>query len=77
MKAREDRLVLIGVAHDEIEVNVWRDVLAAEDIPVFVKSADPLTSFGVAPPTGSLQVFVPAQHEKRARWLLGDRIASR
>lgn len=67
-----DRLVLIGVARDEVEAGIWRDILAREGIAAFVKSVDPLASFGVAPLPGSLELFVRAQDERRARWLLGD-----
>jgi hypothetical protein len=31
-----------------------------------------MSSFGVAPIPGSLEVYVRAQDEKRARWILGD-----
>ena len=72
MADRSESLVMIAVAHDEIEVNVWRDLLEKEGIATFIKSMDPLASFGVAPLPGSLQVFVRARDEKRARWLLGD-----
>jgi hypothetical protein len=72
MAALPDRLVLLAVAHDELEANVWRDVLALESIGIFVKSGDPLATFGVAPRPGSLRVFVRASDEKRARWFLGD-----
>jgi hypothetical protein len=67
-----DRLVLLAVAHDEIEANIWRDVLAREGIGVFVKAFDPLAPFGVTPRPNSLRVFVQAADERRARWLLGD-----
>ena len=72
MADRSESLVMIAVAHDEIEVNVWRDLLEKEGIATFIRSTDPLTSFGVAPLPGSLQVFVRARDQKRARWLLGD-----
>ncbi len=72
MGGNPDRLVLIGVAYDEIEANIWRDVLEKDGISVLVRSADPLSSFGVAPRPGSLQVFVRAANETRARWLLGE-----
>jgi acyl-homoserine lactone acylase PvdQ len=71
MAEKSDRLVMVGVAQDELEANVWRDILAQEGIPVFVKAADPLASFGVTPGPGSLHVFVQARDEMRARWLLG------
>lgn len=72
MPRKKDRLVLIGVARDELEANIWRDLLEQEGIAVYMRSADPLASFGVPPMPGSLQVFVQAQHERKARWLLGD-----
>jgi hypothetical protein len=71
-----DRLVLLGIAHDEVEANIWRDVLAHEGIGVFVKAFDPLASFGALPRVNSLRVFVEAGNERRARWLLGDGTAA-
>ncbi len=72
-----ERLIIIGIAHDELEAIVWRDVLAAEGVPSLAKSADPLVPFGLPPTPGSLQVFVRSSDEKRARWLLGERISAR
>lgn len=74
MAAPKNRLVLLGVAGTEIEANVWRDVLDADGIGCFVKNTDPFSSFGVVPPPGSLEVYVKQSDEKRARWLLGDRV---
>jgi hypothetical protein len=71
-----DRLVILGTARDELEAGIWRDVLERDGIHVYVKSADPLASFGMPPSPGSLRVFVQAEDEKRARWLLGERIRS-
>jgi len=71
-----DSLVLIGVAQNELEANVWRDVLARDSIGVLVKDADPLAVMGVTPRPGTIQVFVKARDEKRARWLLGDGLAT-
>ncbi|GAG45350.1 unnamed protein product [marine sediment metagenome] len=71
------RLVKIAVAHDELEANVWKDALEQEGVTPFVKSLDPLTPFGVAPSLpASLEVYVLAQDEKRARWILGRLQAS-
>ncbi len=72
MDNNSDYLVMIGVAREEVEASVWRDSLEREGVPVYLKSSDPLSAFGVTPPPGSVQVFVLAQDEKRARWTLGD-----
>jgi len=76
MGSNSERLVRIGVARDEVEAAIWRDALEREGVAVYVKSADPLSSFGVAPLPGSLHLFVLAHDEKRARWILGDLNAS-
>ena len=69
---KQHRLVKIAVAHDELEANVWKDALEQDGISPFVKSLDPLTPFGVAPSLpASLELYVLAQDEKRARWILG------
>lgn len=67
-----DRLILLAVAHDQVEATIWKDVLEAEGIGVFVKSKDALASFGVSPLPGTLEVYVQERDEKRARWLLGE-----
>jgi len=79
MAAQEPhRLVKIGVAHDELEANVWKDALEQDGITPYVKSLDPLTPFGVAPSLpASFEVYVLAQDEKRARWILGQLQSSR
>ncbi len=73
MGNRDDHLVLLGVAHDQVEASIWQDVLETEGIAVFVKSRDALATFGVGPLPGTLEVFVQAGDEKRARWLLGEK----
>jgi len=72
MAQSSERLVMIAVAGTEVEANIFRDALAQEGIPSFVKSADPLASLGPTPSVGSLQVYVRAGDEKRARWVLGE-----
>jgi hypothetical protein len=75
MSEQEDEpLVKLATAHDEVEASVWRDALAQEGIAVFIKNADPMSSFGI-PPTlpYSLEILVFARDERRARWLLGRR----
>jgi hypothetical protein len=74
MDDKQDRLVKIAVARDEFEATVWKDALEQDGITPFVKSLDPLTSFGVAPASpSSLELYVLARDEKRARWVLGER----
>jgi hypothetical protein len=58
----------------EIEARIWRDALAQESIPVFMRPADPLGPAGYAPMIGDVQVYVRATDERRARWIIGDRI---
>ena len=71
---KPDRLVKIAVARDEFEASVWKDALEQDGITPYVKSLDPLTPLGVAPALpSSFEVYVLAQDEKRARWLLGER----
>jgi hypothetical protein len=70
---RDDRLILLAVAHDQVEASIWQDVLKAEGIGVFVKSRDALATFGVSPLPGTLEVYVQARDERRARWVLGEK----
>ena len=72
MSSNSEPLVRIGVAHDEVEASIWRDALEREGVSIYMKSVHPLSAYGVAPLPGSLEVFVLAQDEKRARWILGD-----
>ncbi len=70
---KSDRLVKIAVARDELEANVLKDALGQEGITPYIQSLDPLTPFGVAPGLpSSLEVYVLARDEKRARWILGE-----
>jgi hypothetical protein len=70
----DDRLVLLAVADNELEANVWRDILSADGISAYAKSTDPMSSFGAAPAPGTIELHVKASQAKKARWLLGDRI---
>jgi hypothetical protein len=71
------RMVKIAVAHDEVEANVWRDVLQQDGVTPYIKSLDPLTPFGVAPSLpASFEVYVLREDEKRARGILGQLQAS-
>lgn len=77
MDDKSERLILIGVAREEVEASIWRDSLEREGVPVYMKSVDPLSTFGLTPPPGTIQLFVLAQDERRARWVLGDLIESK
>ncbi|MFQ6020061.1 MAG: putative signal transducing protein [Dehalococcoidia bacterium] len=62
----------VATAHDEVEAGVWRDALEQEGIAVYLKNVDPMGSFGVASsPPFSLELFVLARDQRRARWILG------
>ena len=74
MSDDSDRLVLLGVAQTELEANVWRDILSADGISAYAKSTDPMSSFGATPAPGTIELYVKASNEKKARWLLGDNI---
>ena len=76
MKQNGDRIVLLATARDELEAGIWRDVLERDSIAVYIKSGDPMSSFGMPPAPGSIRLFVQAADEKRARWLLGESIRS-
>jgi len=72
VKQNEEEPVLLATARDELEAGIWRDVLERDGIAVYIKSGDPLASFGMPPAPGSIRLFVHAGDEKRARWLLGE-----
>ena len=76
MTQNGDRLVLLTSARDELEAGIWRDVLERDGIAVYIKSGDPMATFGIPPAPGSIRLFVQAGDEKRARWLLGEAIHS-
>ena len=76
MADNDDSLVLIGVAENELEANVWQDILKKDGIGAFVKGNNPLSALGAAPGLASYEVFVQASDEQRARWLLGDQDTS-
>lgn len=72
MSDRDDRLVLLAVASDEVEASIWKDLLETEGIGVFMKRKDALPPFYLPSLTGSFEIFVQARDEKRARWVLGE-----
>jgi hypothetical protein len=69
-----DDLVRLGVTND-VEAHIWRDALAQEAIPVFIRPASARTLAGVGPSIGNVQVYVRAADERRARWIIGDAVA--
>jgi hypothetical protein len=74
VKQDGDPVVLLATARDELEAGIWRDVLERDGVAVYIKSGDPMASFGIPPAPGSIRLFVQAGDEKRARWLLGEAI---
>jgi len=76
VKQNGDRIGLRTSARDELEAGIWRDVLERDGIAVYIKSGDPMASFGMPPAPGSIRLFVQAGDEKRARWLLGEAVRS-
>ena len=78
MPEQKNRLVKIAVAQNELEANVLKDVLSQEGITAFVRNVDPLATMGVAPSLpSSMEMYVPAADEKRARWIIGKLEPSR
>lgn len=69
---RSDDLILIAVSHSEIEATIWQDALEQEGIRPFVRNRDPLAAIGVPMPFPTIEVFVLARDEKRARWVIGE-----
>ncbi len=69
-----DDLVRLGVTND-LEALIWRDTLAQEAIPVFIRPSNARTLAGVGPAIGDVQVHVRAADERRARWIIGDAVA--
>jgi hypothetical protein len=69
-----DGLVRLGVT-DELGARIWRDALAQEAIPVFIRPANAHTLTGIGPSIGDVLVFVRAADERRARWIIGDGVA--
>lgn len=67
-------LVRLGVA-SELEAGIWRDALAQEAVPVFIRPANARSLTGIGPSIGDVQVYVRAADERRARWIIGDGIA--
>jgi hypothetical protein len=58
----DDRLVLLAVAHDQVEASIWQDVLEPRDRRLR-ESRDALATFGVSPLPGTLEVYVQARDE--------------
>lgn len=67
-------LARLGVT-DELGARIWRDALAQEAIPVFIRPANARSLTGIGPLVGDVQVFVRAADERRARWIIGDAVA--
>jgi hypothetical protein len=66
-----DDLILLGVA-SHLEARIWRDALAQDGIPVMLRPAHPLAPAGYASAMGDMKVYVRKEHERRARWIIGE-----
>jgi hypothetical protein len=55
-----------------VEAAIWRDVLRQEGINAFIKNIDPLAALPYVESSTpySFEVFVLAEDERRARWIL-------
>ena len=69
-----DELARLGVTND-LEACIWRDALAQEAIPVFIRPSNSRSLTGIGPSFGDVQVYVRAADERRARWIIGDGVA--
>lgn len=63
--------VLLGRAENELEANIWRDVLAQEGIGSATRQTDPLSArWQMTPSPFSVEVLVLAKDLNRARELI-------
>jgi hypothetical protein len=72
-KNTEERMVKIGVARDQVEATIWRDLLLQHGIRAFIKNLDPLAPLPYVETSTlyNLEVYVQASDQGRARWILG------
>lgn len=72
-KKSEERMVKVGVARDQVEAAIWRDLLLQDGIKAFIKNLDPLAALPYVETSTlySFEVYVRASDEQQARWILG------
>jgi hypothetical protein len=72
-KNTEERMVKIGVARDQVEAAIWRDLLLQDGINAFIKNLDPLAPLPYVETSTlyTFEVYVQASDERQARWILG------
>ncbi|MEO8456262.1 MAG: DUF2007 domain-containing protein [Chloroflexota bacterium] len=68
----DDELMLIALASNELEAQIWRDALAQEGIVPLIRSQNPLTTLGGGALFETFEVLVLGRDEKRARWIIGE-----
>lgn len=76
MAKRKDEaaLVKVATATSETEANILTDALWQEGIRAHIKNRNPLLPVGMPSAiTSSFEIYVLARHEKRARWVIGER----
>ena len=72
-KKSKEGMAKIGVARDQVEAAIWRDVLLQHGMKAFIKNLDPLATLPYVETSTpySFEVYVRASDERRARWILG------
>ena len=66
-----ERLVVLGAAENELEANIWRDVLAQEGIPSATRETDNIRGrFQTAPMPFGIEVLVFTKDLEAARELI-------
>ena len=72
-KKAEERMVMVGVARDQVEAAIWRDLLLQDGIEAFIKNLDPLAALPYVETSTlySFEIHVHASDERQARWILG------
>ena len=66
-----ERLVVLGAAENELEANIWRDVLAQQGIPSATRETDNIRGrFQTAPMPFGIDVLVFAKDLEAARELI-------
>lgn len=69
----ETALVKIATATSETEANILTDALWQEGIRAHIKNRDWVVPAYLPSPVARFEIYVLTRHEKRARWVIGER----